>query len=207
MTELNKLVGELCKLDVVKITFSVPCDKNSDVKKCVARVLDEKKMQFESFTSTQAFHENVDIDEIANKIVELLTYKFRQAEIFTQEYIYGIKISSKGKVLHNKRKNDSVKKENSSHNKEKNYIITLENMPPVFRDIGIVGGDGKIVNSKFDKYRQICRFIEFIDDVVKKDPREEYHIVDFGCGKSYLTFICYHYMTKIIKIKFLNIIK
>ncbi|MBO4949869.1 MAG: GNAT family N-acetyltransferase [Clostridia bacterium] len=195
MTDLQKLISEITQLNIIKAAFSVPYKKDELVK-CTLRPMGEK-YQFESFTKTQAFHENVEKNGLCNKIISLLTDSFRQAEIFTEEYVYGIKISSKGKVLHNRRRNTDVKKEDSNHNREKNHIIDLDNAPPVLCDIGVIGKDGKIINSRYDKYKQICRFVEFIDDVVKKDPREEYNIIDFGCGKSYLTFICYHYMTEI----------
>ena len=196
MTELYRLVDEITKLNIIKASFSVPYTKNSELIKCSLRPMGEK-YQFESFTKTQAFHENVSFDELSDRICSLISDSFRQAEIFTDAYVYGIKISSKGKLLHNRRKNNDVKKEDNTHNREKNHIIDLDNAPPVFADIGIIGKDGKIISSKYDKYKQICRFVEFIDDVVRKDPREEYNIIDFGCGKSYLTFVCYYYMTEI----------
>ena len=196
MTELYRLVGEISQLNILKAVFSVPYMKDAENVKCFLRPMGEK-YQFESFTKTQAFHENVEVQDVSEKICNLLSSQFRQAEIFTDAFVYGIKISSKGKVLHNRRKNTEVKPAEVSHNREKNHIIDLDNAPQVFFDIGIIGKDGKIVSSKYDKYKQICRFVEFIDDVVRKDPRDEYNIVDFGCGKSYLTFICYHYMTEI----------
>lgn len=196
MTELYRLVEEITKLNILKAVFSSPYKKDAETVKAVMRPMKDK-FQFESFTKTQAFHENVEKEQLCEKICRLLAESFRQAEIFTDEYVYGLKISSKGKLLHNRRKNTDVKAENVTHNREKNHIIDLDNAPPVLCDIGVIGKDGKIVNSRYDKYKQICRFVEFIDDVVKKDPREEYNIIDFGCGKSYLTFICYHYMTEI----------
>lgn len=196
MTDLFRLVEEITKLNIVKGSFSVPYRKDAELVKAQLRPMG-KKFQIESFSKTQAFHENVNREDLCQKVCTMLENSFRQAEIFTDEYVYGIKISSKGKVLHNRRKNNDVKSDAVSHNREKNHIIDLDNAPPVFSDIGIIGKDGSIVNSKYDKYKQICRFVEFIDDVVKKDPREEYNVIDFGCGKSYLTFICYHYLTAI----------
>lgn len=198
MTELEKIISELSRLDILKISFSCPYDKKGKFKKCTARKLDGDVYQFESFTETQAFHENVSTENLCEKVNFVVENLFRQAEVFTDEYVYGIKLSSGGRVLHNRRKNTlPVSKGNEKNNRKKNYIMDLENAPPVFEDIGIFDKNGKIINSKYDKYKQIERFCEFIDDVVKKDPREEYFIVDFGCGKSYLTFVCYHYLTKI----------
>ncbi len=198
MTELKSLVLSICELEIIKLVMSVPYNKQDGYIKCNGRKIKNDLYQLECFTKTQAFHENVTKQNLCDKICTLMEKDFRQCEIFTCDSIYGIKISSKGKVLHNKRKNNDVSTVSDSHNKEKNYIINIENMPPVFEDIGIVTKDGKIASGKFDKYKQICKFVEFIDDVVKKDPREEYHIVDFGCGKSYLTFVCYHYMKNIM---------
>lgn len=198
MTELEKMLSELAQLDIIKIAFSVPYDKNGKLQRCVARKTGDGIYQFESFTKTQAFHENVSDKALCDKLLEVIEKDFRQAEIFTAEYVYGLKISSGGRLLHNRRKNTQiVKKDGETNDRKKNHIIDLENAPPVFKDIGIVDKDGKIINGRYDKYKQIVRFCEFIDDVVRKDPREEYFIVDFGCGKSYLTFVCYHYMTKI----------
>lgn len=196
MTELEKLVNEISSLDLIKATFSVPYSKDAQRIKCHLKCLGEK-YQFEFFTKTQAFHENVNTNALAEKIVDILQNDFRQAEFFTPEYIYLLKISSKGKLLHNRRRNSEETKVSTAHNREKNHIIDIDNLPPVFNDIGIVGKDGKIRSDKYDKYKQICRFVEFIDDVVRNDPRESYNIIDFGCGKSYLTFVCYHYMTEI----------
>ena len=206
MTELKKILTELCRLDIIKISLSEPYNKAERVKKCAVKPVELKGelfYQFESFTDKQAFHENVSEKQLCNKLEELLSNSFRQAQIFTPEYIYGLKISSKGKVLHNRIKNTAKtvvpeKKRVSSNNRKKNYLIDVENLPQIFKELGITTSDGKIINSKYEKFRQICRFTEIIDDVVSKDSKECFNIVDFGCGKSYLTFVVHHYFTKIL---------
>ena len=200
MTELTRILQEIADLSPYKAVFSVPYNKIGEYIKCSAKAIGEGRMQFESFTKTQAFHENVDASDVASKMEKLLTELFRQADIFTNDYVYRLKISSKGKLLHSRSKNSAPQSStpSASHNREKKHIIDINNAPPVFFDIGIVDKSGKIINSKYDKYKQICRFVEFLDDVVRNDPRESYNIIDFGCGKSYLTFVCYHYMTAIM---------
>ncbi len=201
MTEQQKILSELVKLEILKVSFSMPYSKQSEVKKCTVRPISikgKRVYQVESFTQKQAFHENIPTELLSSKMDEMLSRVFRQAQIFTPEYIYSLKISSKGKILHNRTKNTQKVLGAESNNRKKNYIIDIENMPPVFCELGICTPDGKIINSKYDKFRQICRFTEIIDDVVAKDSRECFNIVDFGCGKSYLTFVVHHYFTKIL---------
>lgn len=123
------------------------------------------------------------------------------------EYNFDIRISKKGKIFFSKHAQKGIVKSKDTHNKKKNYILQEGNIIPPLIDLGVFTKEGKVINSKYDKFKQINRFVEIIDDEIKK-IEEEYsgsddkvlHILDFGCGKSYLTFILYYYFTEIKRI-------
>lgn len=150
--------------------------------------------RIEKFTEKQAFHEFAEPSGIVS-LLSQLGKSFRQMDFWSNDRHFCIKISKKGKVSLISKQGGAVKT-SSNHNREKNYIIKDPILPLV--DLGIFTKDGKIVNSMYDKYKQINRFAEIVGDVVK--DREKMTVLDFGCGKSYLSFILYHYLTNIRKI-------
>ena len=113
---------------------------------------------------------------------------------------FDLKISKKGKVFLGKKKGDNLNLVNKSHNKEKNYILKEGMQIQPLIDLGVFTKEGKVVKSMYDKYKQINRFVEIIDDEIKKNDYKELTILDFGCGKSYLTFVLYYYFVEIKKI-------
>ena len=162
----------------------------------IVKVKDEYFYQLSLFTEKQAFHTNLDNLELESKFNELFASSFSIAEIFTDEYIYGYRMTSKGKLLSNKRKNNELIQV-LDHNKKKEYLLEGYNIPALV-DLGILTKEGKIINSSYDKYRQINRYVEMLDDIIKNESKLK--IIDFGCGKSYLTFIVYYYLKFIKKI-------
>ena len=198
MTETEKYISELCDLDISKVIFSNKASSECKYNKIVIKKLSDGKYQSESFTEKQAFHENFTADKLCGKMLAVFPESFRQAEIFTNNYIYSAKISKKGKLLNSRRKNDVAPSNETGHNRKKKYIIDTENLPPVFAELGISGADGRIISSKYDKFRQICRFTEQINDVLAREQKDTLEIIDFGCGKSYLTFVLYFYITEIL---------
>ena len=122
---------------------------------------------------------------------------FRQMQIDTKSERASVLISKKGKVTINRKKvtRPDQGKQDLSHNREKQYILKEGMDIPFLRDLGVMTQEGKIVRSRFDKFRQINRYLEFIEDVLPKLPKDrEITILDFGCGKSYLTFAMYYFL-------------
>lgn len=159
---------------------------------------DKETIQLSLFTKTQVFHSNYDDNIIISKLIELLETSFNNLELYTKDFIYSYRLTSKGKLLSNKRKN-SEELISVDHNKKKKYILEENIAVPALVDLGIMTPKGQIVKASYDKYKQINRFLEIIDDCIKNEA--ELNIIDFGCGKSYLTFILYHYLVEIKKIK------
>lgn len=147
------------------------------------------------------FHENIDKSQLESKLKESIENKYKQVSAWSETTTFDLKISKKGKIHLSKRKSDNVKMVNKSHNKEKNYILKEGMIIEPLIDLGVFTKEGKVVKSKYDKYKQINRFVEIIDDEIKKNDYKELTILDFGCGKSYLTFVLYYYFVKIKNIK------
>ena len=109
---------------------------------------------------------------------------------------YQVLVSKKGKMtIQKKRQTGCVREVDLSHNRNKNYILEEGKTVPFLQDLGVMTQSGEIVRTKFDKFRQINRFLEFIEDILPQLPKDrEITILDFGCGKSYLTFAMYYYL-------------
>lgn len=189
---------------IIKGTISNPRNNSKYIKGYIrpVEIKENSMMQIELFTKTQSFAHNYNYDEFSEIINTIMLDSFFQLNIITNEYNYSFKYTKKNHLLSNKIKNKEIKTLlNVSHNKQKKYILNDGNIIPPLVDLGVMPQDGKIVPSYYDKYRQINRFLEIIDDTIKDFKEQELNIIDFGCGKSYLTFIVYYYLVNIKKIK------
>lgn len=201
-------IDDIVKSEPLRLVFSNKSDKNYDYKKVkinLTKAKDRKFYQVEKFTDKQVFHENIELGVLPSYIKDMMD-RFRQLTAISEDYNFDIRISKKGKIFYSKHSQKNELKIDKNHNKKKNYILEEGMDIPAFVDLGIFSKDGKIINSKYDKYKQINRFIEIIDDEVKKLPSDYIdgkdkvlRILDFGCGKSYLTFVVYYYFVEIRK--------
>ena len=200
MEELKKTLDEVFEKEVIKIVISNKVKKDEKYNKVNISLKENNKNKFyqiEKFTDKQVFHENIKIDEINEKVYEIIDGKYKQMTAWSSSETFDLKISKKGKIFLGKKKNDNSKIITKGHNKEKNYILKEGMIIEPLIDLGVFTKEGKVINSKYDKYKQINRFIEIIDDEIKKNDYKELTILDFGCGKSYLTFVLYYYFVKI----------
>ena len=159
------------------------------------KINDNDVIQLSLFTDKQVFHTNYNDSDISIALITLLENDFNNLELVTDEFTYSYRITSKGKVLSNKHKNKETVFVETSFNRKKKYILEEGTVVPALVDLGIMMPDGRVVKAGYDKFRQINRFLEIIDDSIGNEKHLK--IIDFGCGKSYLTFILYYYLVHI----------
>ncbi|MGL5348212.1 MAG: class I SAM-dependent methyltransferase [Peptostreptococcaceae bacterium] len=203
MEDLRKAIDEILKEEIIKIVISNKMNKDVEFNKINFTLKESKNKQYyqiEKYTEKQVFHENIEVEELKDKLIGYLSGSYKQVGAWSNETTFDLKISKKGKVFLGKKKSNNQDLANKSHNKEKNYILKEGMIIQPLIDLGVFTKEGKVINSKYDKYKQINRFIEMIDDEIKKYDEQELTILDFGCGKSYLTFVLYYYFVEIKKI-------
>ena len=203
MQQLESFFNEIIAGDAHKLIISKPRTVSELYKKIV---IEKKKTfyQISKYTDKQVFHENVPKDGLLAACTALTYGHFLQVNAWSAKRESYILISKKGNATlkHSKIKSgQTVTNTTDSHNRKKNYILEEGTPIPPLVDMGVFTKEGKVVRSMYDKFKQINRFIEMIDDAVKVSFLDEIHVIDFGCGKSYLTFILYYYLTEVKKMK------
>ncbi len=152
--------------------------------------------QAESFRGTQVFHNNMTKQELLNQCLEWLPSMLKQVEINHQDAQVTMLFTKKGKAtIKVKKKQTNEMVTIADHNRTKKYLLEEGTKIPFMQDLGIMTAEGKVVKAKYDKFRQMNRFLEFIEDVLPVlEGKDNIRILDFGCGKSYLTFAMYYYL-------------
>ena len=222
MEELKKIISQIVAASITKMIISKSVAKSAPYKKIV---IERKKEYFQAakYTEKQVFHDNIIPEDLEKYLQETIADVYLQVNAWDVEKEHILLISKKGKATYKTKKlpnaqgtnlkvkngqtdeqvpeGQSVELTYTSHNRKKNYILEEGQVIPPLVDMGVFTKEGKVVKSMYDKFRQINRFIEMIDDGVRDYNKEEIHIIDFGCGKSYLTFIMYYYFTEVRHMK------
>ena len=196
MTELQQILGTMRDAGVTRWIVSNPQAKSSLYKKITV----EKKQnayQIACYTDKQVFHENVTADVLPDRLCTLVWGNFKQINGFAEGTEHVVLLSKKGACRHTVKQQATAVRQTDTHNRKKNYLLEEGQIVPPLVDMGVFTKDGKVVQAMYRKYKQICRFLEIIDDEVSKRNYTKLNVIDFGCGKSYLTFVLYHYLTEI----------
>ena len=200
MESLNNILKKSLNKEFLSAIISNPREKGGIVKIKIRPVehKDNILYQCEEHRNNQVFHHNLNEEEAAGYI-ENAMQEFKQMQMETRKFRYQVLVSKKGKMTIQRRLQTGRFKEiDLSHNRKKHYILEEGKAVPFLQDLGVMTKEGEIVRTKFDKFRQINRFLEFIEDVLPELPKDrEVTILDFGCGKSYLTFAMYYYLREL----------
>lgn len=210
MSDLQSLFTDCLNETLIRVILSNPSSKDGVIKICARPMLKNKSLlfQIEEYTKTQVFHKNLTAGDAGSYLTGKLssdtssqTASFKNALVETKSFTANVLVSKKGTITIKKKMNTSAKqpKISLSHNRKKKYILE-EGIPvPFLIDLGVMTQNGNIINAHYDKFRQINRFLEYIEDILPSLPTgRELRILDFGCGKSYLTFAIYYYL-KVLK--------
>lgn len=214
--ELEHALSLICRVPFDRLIISKPRGKTEDegriIKMAIRPVLLKERpcYQVERFTKQQAFQKNIETGELKSVLLQALENDFLQLNGFVKNESFQLRISAKGKVLFQEKEIkpylDSDKERPlggpmlqtfQKHDKVKQYILREgDYVSPVLVDLGVLTKEGLPVRSMGDKFRQINQFIQLVSE--KLDPSaKSLSIVDLGCGKGYLTFALYDYLTNV----------
>ena len=198
MNQWKEILEYCLNKELGRIILSNPRQKDGIRKIEIRPVLlkNELKFQASAYTQKQVRHYNLSADGVCEKAA-LWMENMRQLEALHPAGRVHVLISKKGKITVKRsqtgcqiRTGDTLE-----HDRKKKYILDPAVPAPFLVDLGVQTREGRIVRSRYDKFRQMNRFLEFIEDIVPELPRNrELVMIDFGCGKSYLTFAMYYYL-------------
>ena len=202
MNELQELFQQSLNRNLIQMTLSGTMDPARAEKVKVRPVLIKNELLFQEtqYRGTQVFHTNFDQEKLAVRLSGYMGTLFRQAQINSADSDAAVLVSKKGKVTIKRQKKSHVRQQdkqspNLTHDRSKQYILREGKPVDFLVGLGVQTPDGRIAKARYDKFRQINRYLEFIEDILDRLPSERtIRIIDFGCGKSYLTFAMYYYL-------------
>ena len=197
---LFELIKNIQDDKLIKIVFSDR--KSGDFNKVIIKPIilkSAKNIQIESFKDNKAFHKNIDLNNLQELEDNLKEYIDNFKQILLQIEGSDISFIRKKENFSRKEKESNLVKTSNEHNKKKQYILNEGDKIDFLIELGLMSVEGKILKSSFNKFKQINKYLEFIDDVIeelkaKKLITNHINVLDFGCGKSYLTFALYYYL-------------
>ena len=197
---LFELIKNIQDDKLIKIVFSGR--KSGDFNKVIIKPIilkSAKNIQIESFKDNKAFHKNIDLNNLQELEDNLKEYIDNFKQILLQIEGSDISFIRKKENFYRKEKESNLIKTSNEHNKKKQYILNEGDKIDFLIELGLMSVEEKILKSSFNKFKQINKYLEFIDDVIeelkaKKLITNHINVLDFGCGKSYLTFALYYYL-------------
>lgn len=199
MDELKSRLSEFLSDRLYQIVISNPRSREQVSKVKVRPVLLKGKLCFQETVTkgTQVFHENFSKEVMRDRMIQYMQDEFKQLEAQSMDGKLTVLVSKKGKVTVKCSRQSAMQKvlPDMSHNRTKQYLLKEGTPVPFLVDLGVQTKEGMIVRSRYDKFKQINRYLEFVEDILPTLEKEKtIHIIDFGCGKSYLTFALYYYL-------------
>lgn len=205
MDELKKLFEQIFSEEkLIKAVFSAKRAKSLPYSRVTLRpvmISESLCYQAEYTYEKKAIHKNIGCESAVGFCTELIESDFKQANIFTNQYDIQI-LASKPQKPRITKKASSLNCIPVSHNRTKKYIIP-DGVPCDFLiKLGVMDRQGKVIQKHYSKFRQINRYLEIVEDCMpylneRKKTSVPLKIIDFGCGKAYLTFAIYHYLKNI----------
>ncbi len=204
MDKLRDFFGQILNQDLIQIVLSNTRDAGRASKVKVRPVLLKGNLMFQEtlYKGTQVFHSNRTGEQMQEALLSYMEELFRQGQVICKEEDATVLIGKKGSVSLKRRQRNHEKSGQGTgpagdmaHNRSRQYILQEGEPADFLVGLGVQTPEGKIPKAKYDKFRQINRYLELIEDILDKLPTDRtIRIVDFGCGKSYLTFAVYYYL-------------
>lgn len=205
MDELRVLLQQILNEELTQIILSNTRNAETASKVKIRPIYLKERLVFQEtlYRGTQVFHENFTKEQIMERIEKYVQELFKQGEFKAKALDATVLISKKGKITIKQRRKSGVSENGTdasdkhvlSHNRTKKYILQDGQPVDFLVGLGVQTADGKVTKNRYDKFRQINRYLEFIEDVLEDLPKDRtIRIIDFGCGKSYLTFAMYYYL-------------
>lgn len=200
--QLIKNLAKHLNQQLVRIILSDPRQKNEPYYKGhIKPFMKDETLYFQLtfYTKTQVFHENLSKEALLDRLTKLIDQtSYRQWQGETKELAFSIRISKKGAIHYKEKGHQAALTTDLSHNRTKHYLLEEGVAVPYLVQLGVMTEEGKVLKKRYDKFKQINRFLEMVRDILPSLPTHRpIEIIDFGCGRSYLTFALYHYLTTI----------